>query len=85
MTRAMALELAPFGIRVNAVAPGTTDTAQPRYGATEAELSERAKAIPLGRIAAPSEIASVAVFLASDSASFMTGQTVHVNGGTLTP
>jgi NAD(P)-dependent dehydrogenase (short-subunit alcohol dehydrogenase family) len=69
MTRAMALELAPFGIRVNAVAPGTTDTAQPRYGATEAELTERAKTIPLGRIAAPSEIASVAVFLASDSAS----------------
>jgi NAD(P)-dependent dehydrogenase (short-subunit alcohol dehydrogenase family) len=85
MTRAMALELAPHGIRVNAIAPGTTDTAQPRYGATEAELQERAKAHPLGRMAEPEEIASVAVFLASDAASYMIGQTVHVNGGTLAP
>ena len=85
MTRAMAYELTPYGIRVNAVAPGTTDTAQPRYGASEAELVERAKAIPVGRIGAPSEIAAVAVFLASDAASYMIGQTVHVNGGTFAP
>ena len=85
MTRAMAFELAPYGIRVNAIAPGTTDTAQPRYGATEAELQARAKTLPLGRIAQPEEIASVAVFLASDAASYMIGQTVHVNGGTLAP
>jgi NAD(P)-dependent dehydrogenase (short-subunit alcohol dehydrogenase family) len=85
MTRAMALELAPHGIRVNAIAPGTTDTAQPRYGATEAELQAMAKTLPLGRIAQPEEIAGVAVFLASDAASYMIGQTVHVNGGTLAP
>jgi NAD(P)-dependent dehydrogenase (short-subunit alcohol dehydrogenase family) len=48
MTRAMALELAPYNIRVNAIAPGTTDTAQPRYGNTEAELIEMARSIPLG-------------------------------------
>ena len=48
MTRAMALELAPHNIRVNAIAPGTTDTAQPRYGNTEAELIEMARTIPLG-------------------------------------
>jgi len=81
MTRAMAMELAPYRIRVNAIAPGLTDTAQPRYGSSEAELVEMARAIPLGRIAQPEDIARAAVFLASDSASFMTGQTIHVNGG----
>jgi NAD(P)-dependent dehydrogenase (short-subunit alcohol dehydrogenase family) len=85
MTRAMALELAPHRIRVNAIAPGTTDTAQPRYGATEAQLQALAETLPLGRIAQPEEIAGVAVFLASDAASYMIGQTVHVNGGTLAP
>jgi NAD(P)-dependent dehydrogenase (short-subunit alcohol dehydrogenase family) len=81
MTRAMALELAPYRIRVNAIAPGLTDTAQPRYGSSEAELAEAARAIPLGRMARPEEIARAAIFLASDSAGFVTGQTLHVNGG----
>jgi NAD(P)-dependent dehydrogenase (short-subunit alcohol dehydrogenase family) len=82
LTRAMALALAPHGIRVNAVAPGLTDTAQPRFGHTEAELSEIARAIPLGgRMAHPDDIASVVVFLASDEARYVTGQLVHVNGG----
>ena len=81
MTRAMALELAPCRIRVNAIAPGLTDTAQPRYGSSEAELAEAARAIPLGRMARPEEIARAAVFLASNDAGFVTGQTLHVNGG----
>ncbi len=81
MTRAMALELAPYRIRVNAIAPGLTDTAQPRYGSSEAELADMARAIPLGRMARPEDIARAAVFLASDSAGFVTGQTLHVNGG----
>jgi NAD(P)-dependent dehydrogenase (short-subunit alcohol dehydrogenase family) len=81
MTRAMALELAPHGIRVNAIAPGLTDTAQPRYGSSEAQLAEAARAIPFGRMARPEEIARAAVFLASDDAGFVTGQTLHVNGG----
>jgi NAD(P)-dependent dehydrogenase (short-subunit alcohol dehydrogenase family) len=81
MTRAMALELAPYRIRVNAIAPGLTDTAQPRYGSSEAELAEAARAIPLGRMARPEEIARAGVFLASDAAGFVTGQTLHVNGG----
>jgi 3-oxoacyl-[acyl-carrier protein] reductase len=81
MTRAMALELAPYRIRVNAIAPGLTDTAQPRYGSSEAELADMASAIPLGRMARPEEIARAAVFLASDDATFVTGQTLHVNGG----
>jgi NAD(P)-dependent dehydrogenase (short-subunit alcohol dehydrogenase family) len=81
MTRAMALELAPYRIRVNALAPGLTDTAQPRYGSSEAELAEAALAIPLGRMAQPEEIARSALFLASADAAFITGQTIHVNGG----
>jgi NAD(P)-dependent dehydrogenase (short-subunit alcohol dehydrogenase family) len=81
MTRGLALELAPYQIRVNAIAPGLTDTAQPRYGSSEAELTEAARAIPLGRMARPEEIARAAIFLASDDAGFVTGQTLHVNGG----
>ncbi len=81
LTRALALELAPYRIRVNAIAPGLTDTAQPRYGMSEAELAEAARAVPFGRMAQPEEIARAAVFLASDDAGFITGQTLHVNGG----
>jgi NAD(P)-dependent dehydrogenase (short-subunit alcohol dehydrogenase family) len=81
LTRSMALELAPHGIRVNGIAPGVTDTAQPRYGMTEDDIAAFAATTPLARIAAPREIADVAVFLASDEASFMTGETVQVNGG----
>jgi NAD(P)-dependent dehydrogenase (short-subunit alcohol dehydrogenase family) len=81
LTRAMALERAPYRIRVNAIAPGLTDTAQPRYGSSEAEIAEMARSIPLGRMAQPDEIARAAVFLASDNAGFITGQTLHVNGG----
>jgi len=87
MTRAMALELAPHNIRVNAIAPGTTDTAQPRYGNTDAELIEMARAnIPLGgKLLAPDQIARSAVFLASDDADAITGQVLHVNGGSYMP
>ncbi len=81
MTRQMALELAPHRIRVNAIAPGLTDTAQPRYGMGEEELAAAGRAIPLGHIAQPEEIARAAVFLASDDAGFITGQCLHVNGG----
>jgi NAD(P)-dependent dehydrogenase (short-subunit alcohol dehydrogenase family) len=83
MTRAMALELAPHNIRVNAIAPGTTDTAQPRYGASESELIEMARrSIPLGgKMLTPDQIARTAVFLASDDANAITGQVLHVNGG----
>jgi NAD(P)-dependent dehydrogenase (short-subunit alcohol dehydrogenase family) len=81
LTRQMALELAPHRIRVNAIAPGLTDTAQPRYGSSEEEIAEMAAANPLGRIAQPEDIAGAAVYLAADAASFVTGQTLHVNGG----
>jgi NAD(P)-dependent dehydrogenase (short-subunit alcohol dehydrogenase family) len=81
LTRAMALALAPHDIRVNAIAPGLTDTAQPRYGNTEEQIAERAREIPLGRIAQPEEIAKVAVFLASSESGWITGELIHVNGG----
>ncbi len=81
LTRATALALAPLGIRVNAIAPGLTDTAQPRYGNTEEELAARAAAIPLGRMGQPSETADLAVFLASSRTAWVTGQVWHINGG----
>ena len=81
LTRAMALALAPHRIRVNAIAPGLTDTAQPRYGNTEEQIAERAREIPLGRIAQPEEIAKVAVSLASAESGWVTGELIHVNGG----
>jgi len=80
-TRATSLELARYRIRVNAIAPGTTDTAQPRYGMSEEELQAVGRQVPLGRMAVPDDIASMAVFLASEEASHITGQTIHVNGG----
>ena len=85
MTRAMALELAAHGIRVNAVAPGLTDTAQPRYEHSDEELHAMGRALPLGRLGTPQEIADAIVFLASSKARFITGQVLHANGGGYMP
>ena len=81
LTRATALDLAPHRIRVNAIAPGLTDTAQPRYGMSEEELAAAGTRIPLGRIAIAEDIAALAVFLLSPESAHVTGQTLHVNGG----
>ena len=81
LTRAAALDLAPHRIRVNAIAPGLTDTAQPRYGMSEDELAAAGAGIPLGRIADADDIAALAVFLLSGESAHVTGQTMHVNGG----
>lgn len=81
MTRSMALALAANGIRVNAVAPGITDTAQPRFQFSEAEMAQQSRLVPLGAMAKPADIADVIVFLASDAARFITGEVVHANGG----
>ena len=81
LTRAMALALAPHRIRVNAIAPGTTDTAQPRYGNTEEQLAARMRDTPFGRLATPDEIARVAVFLATEEAVWVSGEVIHVNAG----
>jgi NAD(P)-dependent dehydrogenase (short-subunit alcohol dehydrogenase family) len=80
-TRQQAVELAPHGIRVNAVAPGITNTAMPRLGNTEEALAAFARNNPTGRLAEPDDIADVVVFLATDDARYVVGQLVHVNGG----
>ncbi|GGC45274.1 2-deoxy-D-gluconate 3-dehydrogenase [Siccirubricoccus deserti] len=81
LTRSMALALAEHRIRVNAIAPGLTDTAQPRYGNSDAEVRAMGAALPLGRLGRPEDIADLAVFLASDRAEWITGQVYHINGG----
>ena len=81
LTRSMALALAPHRIRVNAVAPGITDTAQPRYQFSEQQMREQSDLVPLGAMAQPGDIADIIVFLASDASRFMTGELVHANGG----
>lgn len=80
LTRTLALELARHAIRVNAIAPGFVDTEMAR--AVPADVRERViKAIPLRRMARPEEIANVALFLASDESSYITGQVLVVCGG----
>lgn len=81
LTKTLAMELAPYRIRVNAIAPGLTDTLQPRLGLTESEISDRANNSPLGRIVYPEEVAELAAFLASKKAEMITGQTHHINSG----
>lgn len=83
MTRAAAMALSGHSIRVNAIAPGLTDTAQPREGISEEEIATLAKQLPLGRIIQPDEVADAALFLASEESRQITGQVVHVNGGQL--
>ena len=65
----------------DAIAPGITDTAQPRYGMSEEELQTAGRQVPLGRMGTPEDVADLAVFLASEEARHITGQTLHVNGG----
>src|SRR6266540_825296 len=77
--------MAPHRITVNAIAPGLTNTAQPRGGMTEAEIDAAGQLVPLGRIGEPEDIVPTALFLCSDAAAYITGQTHHVNGGSWMP
>jgi NAD(P)-dependent dehydrogenase (short-subunit alcohol dehydrogenase family) len=81
LMRVASKELAAHGIRVNAVAPGLVDTAQPRYGLTEDEIGTMSAATPIGHMAQPADIADVVAFLCSKDSRHMTGQVLHVNGG----
>lgn len=81
LTRAMALELAPHGILVNAIAPGPIATEKNVELYRRPEFASSMSRIPLGRPGTPAEIAAVALFLASDGASYMTGSIVLVDGG----
>ncbi len=97
LTQASALDLAPYGITVNAVCPGPINTDRMSYwerdqaadrGITQEEFRSQivqagAQSSPLGRIAEPQDVANVVSFLASDEASFVTGQAYNVNGGLL--
>jgi NAD(P)-dependent dehydrogenase (short-subunit alcohol dehydrogenase family) len=81
LTKALALELAPAGVTVNAVAPGATETPMNAEAYTEDVRRTYEQRIPLGRIGTPEEVADVIVFLASDAARYMTGQELLVDGG----
>ena len=82
LTKALAKELGPSGIRVNCVAPGVVDT-EMNASLGEAVLDGLAEETPLGRIGRPEEIAAAIFFLAGEEASFITGQVLGVNGGFL--
>jgi len=81
LAKAMARELAPQGIRVNAVAPGMTDTELLVDKIDDAGKRRVAESVPLGRLAMPSDIANVCLFLASDLSAYVTGVVLDVNGG----
>ena len=80
LTHALATELAPRGVTVNAIAPGLieTDMSRPFAGASSARIREL---IPMRRVGQPAEVASLAVYLASEEASYLTGQVIAVDGG----
>jgi NAD(P)-dependent dehydrogenase (short-subunit alcohol dehydrogenase family) len=82
ITKSAALEAARFGVRVNAVAPGPTETGMlNRFTGTAERKASLLSGVPLGRIGKPEEIAEAIVFLASDRASFVTGQVLTADGG----
>jgi NAD(P)-dependent dehydrogenase (short-subunit alcohol dehydrogenase family) len=81
-TKSAALEAASSGVRVNAVAPGPTDTGMlDRFTGTPENKSALIGSVPLGRIGKPDDIAKAVLFLAADTSSFITGQIVTVDGG----
>ena len=84
LTQLLAVELASYGIRVNCIGPSLVRTAfsQPMWANPDA-LKAIEATIPLGRIAEPEDIMSIALFLASDASSYVTGQTIYADGGTL--
>jgi 3-oxoacyl-[acyl-carrier protein] reductase len=82
-TKSLAKELAPHGIRANAVAPGVIDTPFHEVFSTPEMMKNFVAAIPLGRVGTPMECAAAIAFLASDAASYIVGETIEINGGLL--
>ncbi|MEL6582156.1 MAG: glucose 1-dehydrogenase [Cyanobacteria bacterium J06621_12] len=81
MTKTLALEYAPHGIRVNAIAPGATATPINSWTENKAKKQEVESHIPMGRVGTSEEMAAITAFLASDDAAYITGQTLFVDGG----
>jgi len=82
-TKSLAKEMAPYGVRVNAISPGVIDTPFHEVFSTPEMIQNIVKTIPLGRVGAAIECARVIAFLASDAASYVVGETIEVNGGQL--
>ena len=82
-TKSLAKELAPHGVRVNAISPGVIDTPFHEVFSTPEMIRNFVTTIPLGRIGTPMECAKVIAFLASDAATYIVGETIEVNGGQL--
>lgn len=80
-TRSLAKEVGPSGITVNAIAPGPVDTDMLRGELSTQECQDLAREIPLGRLGCPEEVASLCVYLLGESASYITGQVIAVDGG----
>ena len=80
-TKGLAKELAPFGIRVNAISPGVINTPYHEQFSSPEMMKTYVGMIPLGRIGTPGEVAKVICFLASDAASYLAGETIEINGG----
>jgi 3-oxoacyl-[acyl-carrier protein] reductase len=83
-TKSLAREVASRGITVNAVAPGFIDTDMTR-ALTDAQRSALLAQIPLGRLGTPADVAAAVLFLCSAGAAYLTGETLHVNGGMVMP
>jgi len=80
-TKSMAKELAPHGVRVNAVSPGVIDTPFHEVFSTPAMIANFVKGIPIGRVGTSMECAMTIAFLVSDAAAYVVGETIEVNGG----
>jgi 3-oxoacyl-[acyl-carrier protein] reductase len=80
-TKGLAKELAPFGIRVNAVSPGVIDTPYHEQFSSPEMMKGYVAGIPMGRVGSAEEVATVIAFLASDAASYLAGETIEINGG----
>ena len=83
LTKSQAKELAPLGVRVNAISPGTIDTHFHEVFSTPEMLKAAVATIPMGRLGTPEDCAKVIAFLASDAAGYLCGETIEVNGGQL--
>ena len=82
LTRALAVELGPSGVTVNSVAPASVNTTRDPQGRPAPSPEEAARHVPIGRLGEPEDVAWACAFLASPRSGFITGQVIHVNGGT---